>query len=329
MSANRPPRAIIYLRVSTDDQADSGFGLRGQLNAAKAALEALKRDLEGLDLSPELPEGKNLYHLTSPGVWVDDGVSAHSVPLIKRPVGRQLLMSLAEGDVLICAKFDRTFRTVVDTVTTIPLFARKGVRVVFADQPHLDTGNASGKATLNMWATMAQFSSDMTSERMKETHHIRAAGRELNRKIRNVTREAIFGKTGSYSNCLQRWHVLLVRYYVALRSTGRYHGLDIYDRMTWVLNKRFKLITKPIEYMDLVETIKRRTLRQVKMWKRLHTAAIRYGWYDPESAALRSTHEKVLACTKVRADAHAARLAKIEANRAKKASRRSDKRDSH
>ena len=314
METKRPPRAIVYLRVSSADQADSGFGLKGQLNAAKAALEALRRDLPALHLSPEIPAGKDLYHLTAPGIWVDDGVSAHSVPLIKRPVGRQLLPALQDGDVLICAKFDRTFRTMIDMVTTLPLLGRKGVRIVFADQPHLDTGNASGKATLNMWATMAQFSSDMTSERMKETQAIRAAAPELKRKLRNVTRDAIKAEKGNYQNCLQRWHLVLVRYYLALRSKGM-KGRDLFDRIAWVMNQRWQIITKPIDYMDWVETVKTRTLRHVKLWERLRTNCIKYGWYKQNSPCLVSTNRKIMAHRK-----------ELEAARAAREQRRRDKR---
>lgn len=314
METNRQPRAIIYLRVSSADQADSGFGLKGQLNAAKAALDALKRDLPGLHLSPEIPAGKDLYHLTAPGIWVDDGVSAHSVPLIKRPVGRQLLPALQNGDVLICAKFDRTFRTMIDMVTTLPLLGRKGVRIVFADQPHLDTGNASGKATLNMWATMAQFSSDMTSERMKETQAIRASSPELKRKLRHVTRDAIKAEKGNYQNCLQRWHLVLIRYYLALRSKGM-KGRDLFDRIAWVMNKRWNIISKPIEYMDWVETVKSRTLRHFRLWERLRTTCVKYGWYKANSPCLVSTHRKVTAHRKELEAARAARTAKAAARK--------------
>src|SRR4051794_20573904 len=82
------PRAVIYLRVSTDEQSASGLGLEAQLSACKAAASRL-----GLPVA---------------SVHQDD-VSG-GLPLEKRPGLLEAIVALGPGDSLLVAKLDRLSR---------------------------------------------------------------------------------------------------------------------------------------------------------------------------------------------------------------------------
>lgn len=83
-------RAIIYLRVSTEEQAEEGFGLDAQLEAA------LRKAAE--------------IGATKVVTFTDPGVSG-SLPIDKRPELSKALDALRKGDVLIVAKRDRLSRS--------------------------------------------------------------------------------------------------------------------------------------------------------------------------------------------------------------------------
>jgi DNA invertase Pin-like site-specific DNA recombinase len=87
--------AIIYRRVSTDEQADSGAGLSAQ--AASLAAEVAHR---GWTIAAD---------------YADEGVSG-SVSPDRRPALAAALADLDAGraDVLVVAKLDRLSRSVVD-----------------------------------------------------------------------------------------------------------------------------------------------------------------------------------------------------------------------
>lgn len=82
-------RAIIYTRVSTDEQAESGLGLAAQLRACKAKANEL---------------GANEI-LT----FTDAGVSG-STEIANRPGLAEALAVVKRGDVVIVAKRDRVAR---------------------------------------------------------------------------------------------------------------------------------------------------------------------------------------------------------------------------
>jgi site-specific DNA recombinase len=105
------PRAIIYLRVSTDEQAESGLGLEAQLSACRAAAERL-----GLVIAS--------IH--------EDDVSG-GLPLDRRPVLVEAIAALELGDALLVAKRDRLSRGDMLATGTIELAVeRAGARIVSA-----------------------------------------------------------------------------------------------------------------------------------------------------------------------------------------------------
>jgi DNA invertase Pin-like site-specific DNA recombinase len=83
--------AIGYVRVSSEEQADSGLGLEAQRQRIVAFCE-----MKGLRLIE---------------VYEDAGVSGGK-PLSSRPSGSRLLNAARRGKVVVVAKLDRLFRSV-------------------------------------------------------------------------------------------------------------------------------------------------------------------------------------------------------------------------
>lgn len=104
-------RAIGYLRVSTDEQAQSGLGLEAQ----RAALASVARRLE----------------LELVAVHADEGLSG-SLPPHERPGLMSAIAELARGDVLVVAKRDRLGRDRLEVGLLERALAKKKIRVVSA-----------------------------------------------------------------------------------------------------------------------------------------------------------------------------------------------------
>jgi DNA invertase Pin-like site-specific DNA recombinase len=98
--------ALGYIRVSSEEQADSGLGLEAQRQRI-AAYRATK----GLRLAE---------------VFADPGISGGK-PLASRPAGNQLLAAAIKSKTpVIVAKLDRLFRSVADAANIIADFDKKG-----------------------------------------------------------------------------------------------------------------------------------------------------------------------------------------------------------
>ena len=106
------PRAIVYRRVSTDDQAESGAGLAAQIDACRAWC-----DREGYELIGPYDE--------------DEGLSG-STPLDRCPALTEAVAELAAGDVLLVQKRDRVARDRIKIAMLEALLKRRKVRLVSA-----------------------------------------------------------------------------------------------------------------------------------------------------------------------------------------------------
>ena len=104
-------RAIIYRRVSTDDQAERGAGLNAQLDACRA--HALRLGAEPV------------------GPFDDEGISG-AAPLDRREALMLALAELKAGDVLLVAKRDRLGRDPFVVAMIEAAVGRVGGRVVSA-----------------------------------------------------------------------------------------------------------------------------------------------------------------------------------------------------
>lgn len=110
-----------YLRVSTDQQAESGLGL-----------EAQKRSIEDY-------ARKSSYDVE---FFSDEGLSG-SLSLEKRPGMLELISELKKGDILVVAKRDRLGRDPLVVAMIESAIARKGARIVSAAGEGTDSDDPS------------------------------------------------------------------------------------------------------------------------------------------------------------------------------------------
>ena len=105
------PRAIVYLRVSTDEQQESGLGLEAQLASCRAIA------------------GRNAWEISS----VFEDAMSGGLALEKRTILLDALTALGRGDILLVGKRDRLSRG--DMMATAMIEAavkRAGARIVTA-----------------------------------------------------------------------------------------------------------------------------------------------------------------------------------------------------
>ena len=151
-------KAIGYIRVSTEKQADHGVSLEAQ----EAKIRAMAV-VQGADLAEAI---------------VDAGESAKS---LKRPGMDRLLAMVDAGavDVVIIAKLDRLTRSVADLAELLKRFERRGVSLVsVADS--LDTRSAAGRLVLNIMVSVSQWEREAIGERTRDAmSHKRAKGERI------------------------------------------------------------------------------------------------------------------------------------------------------
>ncbi len=138
-----PARAIAYLRVSTDKQADGGVSLDAQRRKVAAYAE--------------------LYNLEIVTVEVDAGASAKS---LDRPALARTLAALkaGEADALLVVKLDRLTRSVRDLGDLVDLSNREGWGLLSVSE-QLDTRTAAGRMVLNILAAVSQWEREAIGER--------------------------------------------------------------------------------------------------------------------------------------------------------------------
>lgn len=146
------PKAHGYIRVSTVDQADSGFSLEAQEAKCLEYFERIQKD------HPELEWGK---------MWVDAGKSAWKLTLLQRPAGGEMYGELKDGDHVIFLRMDRAFRSARDFLEVAERWKKHGIMAHAVDHK-IDLTTATGRAMASMLAVFAQMESDVRSERVKE-----------------------------------------------------------------------------------------------------------------------------------------------------------------
>lgn len=140
-----PPRLLQYLRVSTDEQAESGAGLDAQLAMLERAFEYEEWELVET-IRDEGESGKDL----------------------ERPGLRRALAMIAGGDAdgLVVSKLDRLTRSVVDFADLLDWFSLAGAQFVALDL-RLDTSTATGHFAASLMALVSEWERKTIGERTK------------------------------------------------------------------------------------------------------------------------------------------------------------------
>ncbi len=138
-------RLIGYVRVSSEEQAQSGLSLENQ----KAKLQAYC-DLYGHELVE---------------VVTDAGFSGKS---LSRPGIQAALESLSRSEVdgLVIHKLDRLSRNVADMAGLVTkFFSEKGGKALLSVSDQLDTSTAAGRLGINILMSVAQWEREAIGER--------------------------------------------------------------------------------------------------------------------------------------------------------------------
>src|ERR1035437_8337457 len=135
-------KAIGYVRVSTDKQAEHGVSLEAQVEKIMAM--ATVHDVELLDVIVDA--GESAKDLDRPGM----------VRIL------EMVQSRAVGMVIV-AKLDRLTRSVKDLAVLLEQFQRRGVSLVSVAES-LDTGSASGRLVLNIMVSVSQWEREAIGE---------------------------------------------------------------------------------------------------------------------------------------------------------------------
>ena len=158
-------KAIGYVRVSTDEQAQEGVSLEVQ----QSMLQAYAK-LRGLELTETV---------------VDEGISGGK-DLTTRAGGKRLFELAGRGKVgaVIACKLDRLFRDAADCLNTTKLWDKKNVALHLLDVggQTIDTSSTMGRFFLTMMAGVAEMERNMIRDRTRVAmSHKRGKGERISR----------------------------------------------------------------------------------------------------------------------------------------------------
>ena len=137
----------LYIRVSTDKQADEGYSLDAQRNRLEAYCAAMGWPLCGEGFA-----------------YVDAGLSGKTT---ERPAFQRMLQDAAAGRFqrVVSVALDRLARSTLDFLNTVNTLNKTGVTIVLLKE-NFDTGTPQGEFFITLLAAMAQLETRTISERL-------------------------------------------------------------------------------------------------------------------------------------------------------------------
>ncbi len=140
-----------YIRVSTNHQVENGLSLKDQERIIKHYAGSKSMEVDK--------------------VFTEKGVSA-GVELYKRPVGSKLMEVVKEGDVVICSKLDRMFRSCLDGLQVLKELKSKNVELHFIDLGGNTTTNGIGQLMFSVMSSFAEMERNRLGERIRGTKQL-------------------------------------------------------------------------------------------------------------------------------------------------------------
>lgn len=153
------PRAALYIRVSTEEQARHGYSVGEQ-----------EHDLTEYALK----KGYEIF-----GVYADEGLSARKA-ISRRKALQQLLDDVQSGliDVIVIKCLDRWFRSVRDFYRVQDILDRHDVTWECTQEDY-NTATTNGRLMLNLKLSIAQHESDQTGDRVRYINEGKKRRREV------------------------------------------------------------------------------------------------------------------------------------------------------
>ncbi|WP_052476140.1 recombinase family protein [Cohnella kolymensis] len=138
-------KVAIYVRVSTEEQANEGYSIRAQKNQLVDYCRV------------------NEYEISN--IYIDEGISAKDT---NRPDLQKLLAAAKEGafDAVLVYKLDRFTRSVKDLYELLEYLSSLGIGFI-SRQEKFDTTTAMGRAMIGILGVFAQFERELIAERVR------------------------------------------------------------------------------------------------------------------------------------------------------------------
>lgn len=138
--------ALLYTRVSKEDQVKFGMSLDAQL-------ESLKQYCSENNLKI-----RNIYS--------DEGISGGSIT--KRKAFQNMIEESKPGDIILFTKLDRFSRNLLDANIVVKELTKKDVSIKAINEDDIDTSTADGKFIFNLKLSLAQREREKVSERIND-----------------------------------------------------------------------------------------------------------------------------------------------------------------
>lgn len=138
--------ALLYIRVSTEEQVKYGYSLEAQEQA--------------------LRQWCDNNNCTVKKVYADEGISGGSVE--KRKALQKMISDSLEGEIIIFTKLDRFSRNLLDANIIVKELDTKGVGIKAINEDDIDTTTADGRFIFNLKLSLAQREREKTSERIRD-----------------------------------------------------------------------------------------------------------------------------------------------------------------
>lgn len=134
----------LYVRVSTDKQANEGYSIDAQLGQLRSLCQL---------------HGWNIEH-----EFIDDGYTGTKVD---RPEFTKMIELVKERKItrIVVSKLDRLARNVKDFLQTVDLLQSYGCNLSIVKE-NFDTSTPQGKFAITMFAAMAELEASMITERV-------------------------------------------------------------------------------------------------------------------------------------------------------------------
>ena len=134
-------RAALYARVSTDEQALTGYSLDAQIEKMRSYCE--------------------FYELEIAGEYIDDGYSGTKA---NRPAYKRMIAEKDNWDVLVVLKMDRIHRNTKEFMSMMDNL-KKWDKEFISTFEKFNTRNAAGRFALDIMQRIAQLESEQIGER--------------------------------------------------------------------------------------------------------------------------------------------------------------------
>lgn len=139
-----------YARVSTLKQADDGYGLDVQENDIKKHAARNKWNVE---------------------LWFRDKGVSGSIELKERVQGKLLLQKARHGDIIVCSRLDRMFRSARDALNILAELKERGIKLHVLDLGGEIT-NGNGNLVFTIFSAVAEQERERIKERIVETKQL-------------------------------------------------------------------------------------------------------------------------------------------------------------